>query len=143
MSFYFWLWAGIAVASVILEIATVSALVSIWFAFGALAAMIIAIFNDIFWVQITVFLVVSLVLAMALRPITQKLLRGTAIPTNADRLIGMRTKLIQSITDEMGTLKAGGLIWNAISADGNPISKEAVVEILAMEGNKLIVKEIK
>ena len=143
MSFYFWLWAGIAVASVILEIATVSALVSIWFAFGALAAMIIAIFNDIFWVQITVFLVVSLVLAMALRPITQKLLRGTAIPTNADRLIGMRTKLLQSITDETGTLKAGGLIWNAISADGNPISKEAVVEILAMEGNKLIVKEIK
>ncbi len=143
MSFYFWLWAGIAVASVLLEVATVSALVSIWFAFGALAAMIIAIFNDIFWVQITVFLVVSLVLAMALRPITQKLLRGTAIPTNADRLIGMRTKLLKEISDDVGTLKAGGLIWNAISADGKPVSKDAVVEIVAMEGNKLIVKEIK
>lgn len=143
MSFYFWLWAGIAVASVVLEIATASALVSLWFAFGALAAMIIAIFNNTFWIQMVVFLVVSLVLAMALRPITQKLLRGTAIPTNADRLIGTRTKLLEEITDEPGTLKAGGLIWNAISSDGNPISKSSTVEILSMEGNKLIVKEIR
>ena len=143
MSFYFWLWAGIAVASVLLEIATASALVSIWFAFGALAAMIIAIFNNLFWVQMTVFLVISLVLALALRPITQNLLRGSAIPTNADRLIGMRTKLLEDITDEPGTLKAGGLIWNTISAHGNPIAKDTLVEILAMDGNKLIVKEIK
>lgn len=143
MSFYFWLWAAIAVASVVLEVMTVSALVSIWFAFGALTAMIIAIFNDTFWIQMTVFLVVSLVLALALRPITQKLLRGTTIPTNADRLIGMRTKLITAITEEVGTLKAGGLIWNAVSANSLPIDKGAEVEILAMEGNKLIVKEIK
>ena len=143
MSFYFWLWAGIAVASVVLEIATASALVSLWFAFGALAAMIIAIFNHTFWIQMAVFLIVSLVLAMALRPITQKLLRGTSIPTNADRLIGMRTKMISEISDEPGTLKAGGLIWNVISADGNPVAQGTTVEILSMEGNKLIVKEIK
>ncbi|MBQ7888857.1 MAG: NfeD family protein [Erysipelotrichaceae bacterium] len=144
MSFYFWLWAAVAVASIVLEAATLSALVSIWFAFGALCAMIVAIFNDVFWIQLTVFMVVSLVLAMAIRPITRKLLRGTAIPTNADRLIGMRTKLISSITDDhLGTLKAGGLIWNAISANHSPIDKGTEVEILSMDGNKLIVKEIK
>ncbi|MBR5290279.1 MAG: NfeD family protein [Erysipelotrichaceae bacterium] len=143
MSFYFWLWAGIAIASVILEIATVSALVSIWFAFGALVAMIIAVFNNTFWIQMVVFLVVSLVLALALRPLTAKLLRGAAIPTNADRLIGMRTTLLEDITSEVGTLKAGGLVWNADSYDGKPVKKGTEVEILAMEGNKLIVKEIK
>ena len=142
MSFYFWLWAGIAIASVILEIATVSALVSIWFAFGALAAMIIAIFNNTFWLQMVVFLVVSLVLALALRPLTTKLLRGTAIPTNADRLIGQRTTLKEAVTTEMGTLKAGGLIWNVLSNDGKPIEEGTEVEILAMDGNKLIVKKI-
>lgn len=142
MSFYFWLWAGIAIASVLLEIATVSALVSIWFAFGALAAMIISIFNNTFWIQMVVFLVVSLVLALAIRPLTAKLLRGTAIPTNADRLIGMRTALLEDISSEHGTLKAGGLIWNVISHNGKPIKKGAEVEILAMDGNKLIVKEI-
>ena len=143
MSFYFWLWAGIAIASVILEIATVSALVSIWFAFGALVAMIIAVFNNTFWIQMVVFLVVSLVLALALRPLTAKLLRGAAIPTNADRLIGMRTTLLEDITSEVGTLKAGGLVWNAVSYDGKPVNKGTEVEILSMEGNKLIVKEIK
>lgn len=142
MSFYFWLWAGIAIASVILEIATVSALVSIWFAFGALVAMIIAIFNNTFWLQMVVFLVVSLVLALALRPLTTKLLRGTAIPTNADRLIGQRTTLREAVTTEMGTLKAGGLIWNVLSNDGKPIEEGTEVEILAMDGNKLIVKKI-
>ena len=142
MSFYFWLWAGIAIASVILEIATVSALVSIWFAFGALVAMIIAIFNNTFWLQMVVFLVVSLVLALALRPLTTKLLRGTAIPTNADRLIGQRTTLKEAVTTEMGTLKAGGLIWNVLSNDGKPIEEGTEVEILAMDGNKLIVKKI-
>ena len=142
MSFYFWLWAGIAIASVILEIATVSALVSIWFAFGALVAMIIAIFNNTFWLQMVVFLVVSLVLALALHPLTTKLLRGTAIPTNADRLIGQRTTLREAVTTEMGTLKAGGLIWNVLSNDGKPIEEGTEVEILAMDGNKLIVKKI-
>ena len=142
MSFYFWLWAGIAIASVILEIATVSALVSIWFAFGALVAMIIAIFNNTFWLQMVVFLVVSLVLALALRPLTTKLLRGTAIPTNADRLIGQRKTLREAVTTEMGTLKAGGLIWNVLSNDGKPIEEGTEVEILAMDGNKLIVKKI-
>ena len=142
MSFYFWLWAGIAIASVVLEIATVSALVSIWFAFGALVAMIIAIFNNTFWIQMVVFLVVSLVLALALRPLTTKLLRGTSIPTNADRLIGQRTTLKEAIGTEVGTLKAGGLIWNALSNDGKPIEAGAEVEILAMDGNKLIVKKI-
>ena len=89
-----------------------------------------------------VFLVVSLVLALALRPLTTKLLRGTAIPTNADRLIGLRTTLLEAITHEVGTLKAGGLVWNAVSYDGKPIEKGSEVEILALEGNKLIVKDI-
>lgn len=140
---FFWLWVFIAVGSVILEIATATALVSIWFAMGAMVTMIVSVFNVQFWMQVVIFLVVSLVLAFAVRPFAVSLTRGNVIATNADRLIGMRTKLLDGTKDdEYGTVKLSGLIWNAVSVNGKSIEKGTEVEVVAIEGSKLIVKSV-
>ena len=60
-------WLVIAVVLGIFEAATV-ALVSIWFAIGAVAAMVPAYFNAPFWVQILVFILVSALCFVFTRP---------------------------------------------------------------------------
>ena len=143
-TFTFWLWFGICIASIVLEIATVSALVSIWFALGAVAALGAYFLGASFTIQILVFFVFSVLLVLTIRPFAAKQLRGEAIATNVDSLISMRTHLLREITeDEPGELKARGLIWNPISIDNQPIEKEALVEIVALNGNKVIVRKIK
>ena len=70
-------------------------------------------------------------------------LRGNIVATNADRVIGRHVQLLKDITGETwGELKVNGVVWNAISADGHPIVEGSLVEIVAIEGAKLLVKKI-
>ena len=80
-------WLVIAVVLGIFEAATV-ALVSIWFAIGAVAAMVPAYFNAPFWVQILVFILVSALCFVFTRPFFKKIIRVNKQPTNVDRLVG-------------------------------------------------------
>ena len=86
---YLWIfvWAFAAIALIGLEIAT-TALVSIWFAVGALAAFITAIATDAVWVQLVVFAVVSTLMLVLTRPFVKRFLKERKTATNADSLIG-------------------------------------------------------
>ena len=65
------LWFGAMVLFIILENITVS-ITSVWFAAGALGALILSLFGLPFWLQISVFLVISGVLLALLRPLVKK-----------------------------------------------------------------------
>ena len=65
-------WAIAFVFFIVAEIATATALVSIWLAFGALAAMFFAIADFSFIVQLTVFVIASVILLIATRPLVKK-----------------------------------------------------------------------
>lgn len=70
--------------------------------------------------------------------------RGNRIATNMDRFIGKQAKLNKEITEfSWGEVKIDGIVWNVTTIDGSFIEKEKLVEVLAIEGSKLIVKEIK
>ena len=69
------------------EAATVG-LTSIWFAAGALAALIAALLGGALWIQITLFLAVTLLCLAAVRPLAKKHLNSRVERTNADRAIG-------------------------------------------------------
>ncbi len=141
--FYFWLWFVICIVSIALEVATSATLVSIWFALGAAFALGALMLNLSFTVQIIVFFAVSILLFFTIRPLFIKSMRGNTVATNADRIISERTTLLKEISqDKLGELKINGLIWNAVSVDEKPINEGALVEILAIEGSKLIVKKI-
>lgn len=139
----FWLWISILIGSIVLEIITVSQLITIWFAVGALGALIALECGVPLIGQMIIFFVVSVLFILTCRPIAKKYLRGNIVPTNADRVVGQQAKLLESITDEhWGLVKIQGAEWHAVSVDGKMIEKDHVIEVLAIEGSKLIVKKI-
>lgn len=139
----FWLWIIVLIGSVVFEMLTVSALISIWFAPGAVAALIAMQLGLNFMWQVIIFFAVSLLFILTCRPLAKKYLRGNIVATNADRVIGLHTNLLETITsDKWGTVKLQGAQWHAVSLDGETIEKDSLVEVLAIEGSKVIVKKI-
>ena len=123
------------------EAATVG-LVSLWFAGGALAAMLAASLSAELWLQIVVFLVVSAVLLYFTRPIVKKLLAGKNKETNLDRIIG-KTVIVSETVDndaETGRCTIAGVSWSLRSDDGSVIEQGEKVTVDRVEGVKLIVK---
>ena len=134
-------WLVIAVVLGIFEAATV-ALVSIWFAIGAVAAMVPAYFNAPFWVQILVFILVSALCFVFTRPFFKKIIRVNKQPTNVDRLVGQEgvaTDDIENI-ECRGKVCISGLTWSARSETGELIPQGAVVTVKKIEGATLVVE---
>jgi len=145
-SYMVWIWLAVFILMIVIEASTAS-LVTVWFAIGAIVAMILSIIPDVpFWVEIVVFVAVSTVVLVLLRPLVKKLLGRSEIKSNADEIIGRRATVVHPITDiEYGAVKLNGVIWTAMNTDshGGTISTGSIVEILAISGNKLVVKLIK
>ena len=143
MEQYLWIvWLAIFVIAVIVE-ASGPSLVSIWFALGALVTLIIS-FLAPWWVQLIVFIVVSTAALFTLKPILNKYFRINKFKSNVDSLEGKEGYVLEEISFlKPGVVKIGDVKWNAV-----PIKKEetiavgAVVEVVAIEGNKLIVKKV-
>jgi membrane protein implicated in regulation of membrane protease activity len=135
------LWFAIIIFSAILEALTMD-LTSIWFALAALVAFILAIFNVNIAIQLIVFIVISVGLLISVRPLAQNYFRTNVVSTNSDRLIGKSAVCTKSILKGgRGEVKVNSQIWTAISQDESDILENDTVEILAIEGVKLIVKK--
>ena len=133
-------WAVAVVAFVILELATVG-LASIWFAIGALAALIATLLGAPLWLQIVLFAVVSIATLLLTRPLAKKYINSRATATNADRVIGKRAVVKERIDELAGTgaVLADGKMWSARTADGSSIEPGSIVTVLEIRGVKLIV----
>ena len=140
----FWIWLGLAAIAVILELATPTALVSIWFACGALCAWLLSVLHLPDWVQIAVFVIMSLLCMLVVRPIAAKYLRGNIEPTNADRVIGAQALVTETInnTQAQGQVKVSGQVWSARAAQDVVIPAGRDVKILRIEGVKVIVETV-
>ena len=138
---YFWLAAFVALAA--LEAATVN-LVSIWFAVGALAALIAAALGAPLWLQVTVFILASALSLALTRPLARRLLARRRVPTNADRVLGQTCEVTEAIDNTAGTgaVYVDGKTWTARSRSGAPIPAGTLVRAQAVEGVKLIVTEL-
>ena len=121
----------------------VPGLISIWFALGALAALIAAALHAPMWLQLLWFLVVSVVALAATRPLVKKYVNSRVKPTNADMILGKDCVVTEEIDNVRGTgaVTVGGKVWTARME--NDEDKAAVGEILhgiRIEGVKLIVR---
>ena len=126
------------------EAATVG-LTSIWFAAGSAAGLIAALCGLSLWLQITVFLVVSLISLLLVRPLARRYLKPSYQPTNADRIIGteaMVTQTIHNLKGE-GQVSVAGITWSARSQDDSVIPAGSLVRILRIEGVKVFVERVK
>ena len=134
-------WLAALIVLLVVEAATV-ALVCLWFAAGALCALIVSFFVESVWVQLAVFLAVSLVCLLALRPLAKKYMDPRRVATNADRAVGAEGVVTEDIDNlkAQGQVRVDGAPWTArTEPDAPPIPAGAAVRVLRIEGVKLIV----
>ena len=139
------LWLIAMIVLLIIE-AVVPGLISIWFALGALAALVAALFHAPFWLQVVWFLVVSILTLLLTRPFVKKYVNNRVTPTNADMVIGKEAVVTEAIDNlqEKGAVRLEGKIWTARMADENAGAEVGeTVRILRIEGVKLITEKLK
>ncbi|MGI6137235.1 MAG: NfeD family protein [Clostridiales bacterium] len=145
MPVMFWIWLGVTVAAVIIELSTQD-LVSIWFSAGGLIAMLMSISPKVPWyASAPVFLVISFVLLISLRKITKKFLhKKSEGKTNLDLIVGQKTHIVTAGSfDTLATVVLNGLTWNVRTESRDPLIPGDMVEVLKIQGNTLIIEKIK
>lgn len=136
-------WLVVLIISIVVEAISLG-LASIWFAGGALVAVIAAALNAPLFVQIILFLAVSLLLLFFTRPVAVKYFNKDRIRTNVESMVGRQAIVISEVNNLQGTgqVTVGGQEWSARSSnDKIRLAVGAVVQVIAINGVKLIVKE--
>ena len=136
------IWFGAMLLFLMLESSTVS-LVSIWFAAGSLCAMITNFCGGALWLQVVIFLAVSIVLLASLRPMIRKFFTPKLVKTNADALIGATGRVTQDIDNDLsqGQVKLSGMEWSARSTQGDKIPTDTRIRVDRIEGVKVFVSK--
>ena len=134
-------WLALLVVFAVVEAVTVG-LVSVWFAAGALVALLATFFTGNIWLQIFLFLAVSLLTMAVLRPLARKYVLPTVVPTNADRVIGREAVVTEAIDNlnGKGAVIVFGVAWTARSESGEPIPEGTTVVVKRIDGVKLFVE---
>ncbi len=118
-------------------------LTTIWFAGGALAALGASMLGANVWIQIGIFVVVSVVLLIFTRPIAVKYLNGKREKTNYEGIIGKLVKVTETIDNynQKGKAVVGGQEWTARAENDNEVFEAGeLVKVVNIAGVKLIVK---
>ncbi len=135
-------WVVALVVFLIVEAVT-AGLVSIWFVFGSLVALICAALGAAVWLQIFWFVIVSVATLVLTRPLVKRYVDSRSVATNADRSIGRAAVVTERIDNlaATGAVKLDGVVWTARSTD-DAVAIEAGerVTVRAIEGVKLIVE---
>lgn len=133
-------WLIVMIGFLIAEALTVG-LVGIWFAGGALVAVILSLFEVSPLMQVIVFFAVSIFLLVFTRKIFVEKLNTGKENTNVDALIGETGQVTITINPmEVGQVKLKGQVWSALADDSLlTIEEGTYVTVKAIEGVKLIV----
>ena len=138
------IWLSLFVIMLIVE-ASGPALVSAWFSFGALIAMVVSFIPGVpWWVEVIVFVTISLATLFLLRPIFKRYVKQNSYRSNIDSYVGKRGYVIEDITYlKHGAVKIGDVSWTAIPVgEKDSIKENEIIEVVAVNGNKLIVKKV-
>ena len=135
-------WVIGIVVFLLLEAATYQ-FICIWFAGGALGALIFWAFGLGMNVQISAFFIVSAILLILTRPLVKKITANRRIKTNVDVIPGKVCLVTEEINNlsESGKAKLDGMEWTARSKNGEVIKEGSTAEVVEVSGVKLIVKE--
>ena len=131
MTVFYWL--VLFILLIIVELGTLQ-LVSLWFACGSLAGLVILQLGGSIEAQLIGFLLVSFVLLI--------LVKGHQVKTNVDSLIGKTAKVIKQINgpDGRGVAVVNGLEWTAVAYDDSVFEEGTYVTIREISGVKMIVE---
>ena len=135
-------WVVALVVFLIVEAVT-AGLVSIWFVFGSLVALICAALGAAVWLQIFWFVIVSVATLVLTRPLVKRYVDSRSVATNADRSIGRAAVVTERIDNlaATGAVQLDGVVWTARSTDDAvAIETGERVTVRAIEGVKPLVQ---
>lgn len=135
------LWLILLIVFVVIEAATVN-LTTIWFAGGALVALILALCGLSFFWQVAAFLGVTIILLIFTKPIVERHFNNKLTPTNIHATMGKQAIVTEQIDNihETGAIQVDGLTWTARAVDNQLIEVGSVVEVMDVKGVTLFVK---
>ncbi|MBQ2854987.1 MAG: NfeD family protein [Oscillospiraceae bacterium] len=136
-------WLVMMVIFLIGEAMTVT-LISLWFAGGCLAALVVCLLGGSWELQVGVALAVSAILLTSLRPLVRKFITPKLVKTNVDSVIGS-TGLVTTAVDNVraqGQVKLGSMEWTARSTTGEVIPEGTLVKADRIEGVKVFVTPV-
>lgn len=136
-------WLILTIICIVVEIGTVG-LVSIWFAGGALIACFLDMADVHVIVQVITFLVVSLLLLIATRPLAKRWLNSNRTKTNYEGVIGKVVRVTERIDNfnDTGTALVNGQEWTARSESDNiSFEQGELAQVINITGVKLVVKK--
>lgn len=136
------LWLILLILFIAVEVGTMG-LTTIWFAGGALTAILAALLHMPLFIQIILFFLVSLLLLFFTRPIAVRYFNRERVKTNVESLVGRQGIVISEIDNlqGIGQITVAGQEWSARTYEEDvQIPVGAVVEVVAVSGVKLIVK---
>jgi membrane protein implicated in regulation of membrane protease activity len=139
-------WLIIIILAGVIEVSTIN-MVSIWFAFGALAALLLDLLGISPTIQIIAFIIVSIlgfvIFILLVKPRFSSDGKEKT-PTNADRILGQKAVVIYKIIplENVGQIHVLGQVWSARSEDGSEIETDTLVEVVDISGVHAIVKPL-
>ena len=137
------IWLVLMVVFLIAEAVTVTT-VSLWFAAGALVALLVSLLDLQVWLQVALFFLVSGVLLACLRPMVKRHFTPRLTPTNVDAIVGTRGVVTAEVDNvcAAGQVKLNGMEWSARSTDGSIIPAGTQVKVDRVEGVKAFVSPV-
>ena len=134
------IWLVLMVVFLIAEAVTV-ATISLWFAAGALVALLVSLLGLQVWLQVVLFLLVSGVLLACLRPMVKRHFTPKLTRTNVDAIVGTRGMVTAEIDNvcAAGQVKLNGMEWTARSTTGQIIPAGTLIRVDRVEGVKVFV----
>lgn len=137
------LWIALIIVFVAVEIATVG-LTAIWFAGGALVALLVQLLGlNIYW-QIIFFIVASAILMTVTRPWALKYFKPRLVKTNYETVVGETVCLTEAVDNIKGTGTAvyKGQEWTARAYEnGKTFEAGTIVSVKEIRGVTLYVTE--
>ena len=137
-------WLILAILFIIVEMSTVT-LTSIWFAAGAVGALLVAMCGGGPVLQVIVFIVIAILLLFATRPWAKKFVNSKNVSTNVDRVIGKEIRVAERVSnfDQTGMAVVNGQEWTIRTEDDKTIIEQGeLVRIIRISGVKLIVERV-
>lgn len=134
-------WAIVALGALAIDIAT-SSFMFIWFAIGAIAAIIALLFNATLPVQAIIFVAVSAVFMAVGYPIVKKTIKKTVNKTLTmeESYVGKQFTITKDVTVK-ANIKFEGIYWTVKNV-GKPLKEGDLVQIIGIEGNKLLIAKV-
>lgn len=110
-----------------------------WLGIAAMLTMLVSIFTSNLVIQTAVFVIASGLLLFLTKPFVDK-----SVATNAFSLIGKKGIVTKEITStSYGQVKVGEEVWTSVSEDSTPLSEGTEIEVVKIDGVKLVVKPAK